>query len=41
MIAEEDLRKKPLHSIVILTMHDEEQYLQELFKNRHARLAVH
>ncbi len=32
MIAEEVLKKKPRLSIVILTMHDEEYYLQELFK---------
>jgi len=32
MIAEEVLKKKPRLAIVVLTMHDEEYYLQELFK---------
>jgi DNA-binding NarL/FixJ family response regulator len=32
MIAEEVLKKKPRLAIVILTMHDDEYYLQELFK---------
>ena len=32
MIAEEVLKEKPRLPIVILTMHDEEYYLQELFK---------
>lgn len=32
VIAEEVLKKKPRLAIVILTMHDEEYYLQELFK---------
>jgi two-component system, NarL family, response regulator NreC len=32
MIAEEVLKQKPRLPIVILTMHDEEYYLQELFK---------
>jgi DNA-binding NarL/FixJ family response regulator len=32
MIAEEVLKKRPRLAIVILTMHDDEYYLQELFK---------
>ena len=32
MIAEEVLQKCPRLAIVILTMHDDEYYLQELFK---------